>query len=319
MNEQIRTNINQNHILVTGGAGFIGSHLVEHLVKLGAYVTVIDSVSTGYLNNLQPVLSQIDLIPNDLTTVLQSGQLNFENYKYIFHLAANPYIPPSVENPKMDFEANLQATFMLLDALRLSPNAPRLINASSAAVYGNPVRLPIQETDATIPISPYGVSKLAAERYVAVFSRLYGIQAASLRFFSVYGPRQHKQVVYDLLNKLRANPTCLEILGDGSQARDFTYVLDVVQAMILAAVVATGKGEVYNVASGTTHTIAELATTLCEVCGLTPELKYTGQIRPGDAEKWEVDIGRLKKLGFNVCTSLEIGLSAVRDWYEANI
>ena len=309
----------QSHVLVTGGAGFIGSYLVEHLVTVGACVTVIDNLSTGRLDNLQAVLPQIELIIGDLGDLLRLKRVSLADYEYVFHLAANPYIPPSVENPAFDFQANLYNTFMLLEALRHIPGVPRLINVSSAGVYGNPARLPIRETDPTVPISPYGVSKLAGERYVAVYSQIYGIRATSLRFFSVYGPRQRKQVVYDLLCKLRADPTRIEVLGDGSQARDFTYVLDVVQAMMLAATVAPGQGEVYNVASGTTHSIAELVAAWCDVCGLAPEVVYTGQVRPGDAEKWVVDITRLKQLGFEAHTSLETGLAAIRDWYDATI
>jgi UDP-glucose 4-epimerase len=208
---------------------------------------------------------------------------------------------------------------MFLEALRLTSNPPRLVNISSAAVYGNPACLPIRETDPTVPISPYGVSKLAIERYVAVYSEIYGLRATSLRLFSVFGPRQRKQVVYDIFCRLRNNATRLEVLGDGSQARDFIYVLDVVQAMVLAAEKAPGLGEAYNVASGATHSIAELVAALCDVCGLTPEVVYTGHIRSGDAEKWEVDISRLLQVGFKPRVSLEIGLAAVRDWCDATI
>lgn len=311
--------IDKNHVLVTGGAGFIGSHLVERLVAVGAHVTVVDNLSTGRLDHLRAVLPQIELIIGDLGDILRFKRVKLDEYECVFHLAANSYIPPSVENPAFDFQANLYNTFMLLEALRHIPGVPRLINLSSAGVYGNPARLPIRETDPTVPISPYGVSKLAGERYVAVYSQIYGLQATSLRFFSVYGPRQRKQVVYDLLCKLRADPTRIEVLGDGSQARDFIYVLDVVQAMMLAATVAPGQGEVFNVASGRTHSISELVAAWCNVCGLAPEVAYTGQVRPGDAEKWVVDITRLKQLGFEPQTSLETGLTAIRGWYDATV
>ena len=309
----------QNRVLVTGGAGFIGSHLVEHLVELGAHVAVIDNLSTGRQEHLQTVMAQIEFIVGDLGDILRSKQVDLNEYDYVFHLAASSYIPWSVENPVSDFESNLQNTFLLLEALRHAHHAPRLVNISSAAVYGNTARLPIRETDPTVPISPYGVSKLAGERYVDVYSQIYGIKATSLRLFSVYGPRQRKQVVYDLLCKLRANPKQLKILGDGSQARDFTYVLDVVQATLLAATVAPCRGEVYNVASGITYSISQLVTALCDVCGLTPEVSYTGRLRPGDAEKWVVDISCLRQLGFAAHTSLATGLAAIRDWYDATI
>jgi UDP-glucose 4-epimerase len=200
--------------------------------------------------------------------------------------------------------------------MRRAARRPRLINVSSAAVYGNPVILPIREADPTVPISPYGVSKLAAERYTAVYSQLYGLWAASVRLFSVYGPRQHKQVVFDLLRRLRASPAALEVLGDGTQARDFAYVGDVVQAMLLVADRAPGGGETYNVASGVTHSIAELVKTLCQVYHIAPEVRYSGSIRPGDAERWEVDISNLARLGYAAQMSLPDGLRATRVWFD---
>jgi len=305
-------------VLVTGGAGFIGSHLVEHLARGGSPVTVVDNLSTGRPEHLDSTLANVELIVGDLGDLLRLKRINLDTYGCVFHLAANSYIPPSVANPAFDFHENLHNTFMLLEALRQTPAAPHLVNVSSAAVYGNPARLPIREADPTVPIAPYGVSKLASERYVAVYAQLYGIRAVSVRLFSVYGPRQRKQVVYDLFRKLRANPQRLEILGDGSQARDFTYVLDVVQALLLAATAAPNHGEVYNVASGTTHSIADLAKACCHVCGLNPDIVYTGEIRPGDADKWVVDISRLKQLGFEPRTDLGASLAAIRDWYAAS-
>jgi UDP-glucose 4-epimerase len=304
-------------VLVTGGAGFIGSHLVEELLGHGAEVTVVDNFRTGRVENLAAVRSWLDLVTGDLGDLVRSGELRLNRFRYVFHLAANAYIPPSVEDPPYDFEANLHNTFLMLEDLRRHPGEVRLINVSSAAVYGNPVRLPIQESDPTVPISPYGVSKLAGERYAAVFSQLYGIRSTSLRFFSVYGPRQRKQVVFDLLRKLRANPGRLEVLGDGSQARDFSFVTDVVRAVILAATRAPGRGEVYNIASGTTHSIAALVAAWSEVCGLAPEVVYDGQTRPGDAERWVVDITGLKRLGFEARVPLHEGLAFLRDWYDA--
>jgi UDP-glucose 4-epimerase len=138
-----------------------------------------------------------------------------------------------------------------------------------------------------------------------------------MRIFSVYGPRQTKQVVYDFICKLRRDPTCLEILGDGSQARDFTHVQDVVQAMLVASESAPGHGEVFNVATGNSVTIAHLAGAVCQVCDEAPVLDYTGSIRPGDAEKWEVDISALLEIGYVPQVSLKRGLLTVRDWYDA--
>jgi len=303
--------------LVTGGAGFIGSFLSEKLHSLGVRVTVVDSMATGRSANLASISTQVDLMDADLSDVLRTGELNLADYDIVYHLAANPYIPPSVDDPVYDATANLWMTLTLLEALRaLDEAAPRLVYASSAAVYGNPTRLPISETNPTVPIAPYGVSKLAAERYVAVYSELYGIRANSLRLFSVYGPRQRKQVIYDLARRLAHDPSHLEVVGDGTQARDFVYVEDVVQAFVLAATVAPARGEVYNVATGMTHTIADLVEALCDVRGVAPEIYYSGSIRPGDADRWEVDITRIKALGFAPKVPLRAGLVAIGDWID---
>jgi len=304
-----------SRVLVTGGAGFVGSHLVERLVDLAASVTVVDDLSTGRIENVNSVLSGIEMINEGVVGFAQSGLVETGDYDVIFHLAANSYIPPSVHDPQFDFDVNLRGTFVLLECLRRMDFPPVFVNVSTAGVYGNPVKLPITEEDPTVPISPYGVSKLAAERYVSVFSKLYGMPATSLRLFSVYGPRQRKQVLYDLLEKIRINPRCIEILGDGSQTRDLVFVTDVVEAMILVADTAPLQGEAFNVASGTSHSIRELAEALCRTLDSFPELTFTGQVRLGDAQKWEVDIGKVKQLGFVPRVLLDEGLKRVVEWY----
>lgn len=306
-----------SQVLVTGGSGFIGSHLVERLIDMGAEVTIIDNMNGGRLENLTEHTAKIRWVLGDLSDVLRLKRVRIEAFSHIFHLAGNPYIPPSVENPAFDFHENLENAFNLLEAIRLSGSKPRLVHVSSAAVYGNPVTLPIKETDPTVPISPYGVSKLAGERYVAVYSQLYGIRAAIVRFFSVYGPRQHKQVVFDILRKLRENPREITIFGDGTQERDFAYVTDVAEAMLLAATAAPAEGEAYNVAHGKVYTINDLVHTWCEVLGVEPDIHYTGSVRPGDAEKWGVDLTRIQSLGFQPKTEFRTGLANLRDWYDA--
>lgn len=304
-------------ILVTGGSGFIGSHLVEVLLAMGAQVTIVDNMNGGRLENLGENAAKVTLVIGDVSDILRLKRVNMADYAYVFHLAGNPYIPPSVENPTFDYHENLENAFNLLEAIRLSGSKPRLVHVSSAAVYGNPAFLPIKETDPTVPISPYGVSKLAGERYVAVYSQLYGIRAATVRFFSVYGPRQRKQVVFDVLRKLRENPHEITVFGDGTQERDFAYVTDIVDSMLLAATVAPAEGEAYNVAHGVYYTINDLVHTWCEVLGVAPEIKYTGSVRPGDAEKWEVDLSRIQALGFEPKVDFRIGLRNIRDWYDA--
>jgi len=304
------------HALVTGGAGFIGSHLVEELVGRGQRVTVVDNFRTGDAANLAAVRDRITVIEKDLGVALAEDKHLLEGVQVVYHLAANAYIPPSVEDPIYDFDINLKTTLLLLETLRAMRDAPRLVFASTGAVYGDPDTLPIRETDVTVPISPYGVSKLAAERYVDVYSRIYGTRATSVRLFSVYGPRQRKQVVFDLLKRLSMDKTRLDVIGDGLQSRDFTYVKDVVNALAMVSERAPGKGEVYNLASGRTYTVGELVAALCSVCGESPLICYSGQVRPGDSERWEVDTSLIKQLGFRPRISLRDGLVAVRDWFE---
>jgi UDP-glucose 4-epimerase len=305
------------HVLVTGGAGFIGSHLVEQLSKSGANITVVDDLSSGTRANLREVSNAIQLKEIDIRTIEWDQVLSERSYDVIFHLAANAYVPPSVEHPSWDYQINLDGTFKLLEALRRRKWTGRLIYASSAAVYGDPQRMPIQEIDLTIPISPYGVGKLAAERYVAVFSRLYGLKAASMRFFSVYGPRQRKQVVYDMIRKMINDPSEVSIYGDGSQVRDFNFVEDTSRSMVIAVEHAPMHGEVYNVASGKETSIGELVESLCHILGITPKLIYSGEVRPGDPEKWSVDINRLMGLGYQPQVMLEDGLRRTVEWYRA--
>lgn len=302
-------------VLVTGGAGFIGSHLCEALVRRGAHVTVVDNLSNGTVQNLQRIGDQIDLYELDIRSSAFRDLLLAGDFEAIFHLAANAYVPPSIENPDYDFQTNLVATFQLLETLRSSGLDSTLIVASSAAVYGNPSRIPISETDLTVPISPYGVSKLAVERYVSVYSQIYGLKAASLRLFSAYGPRQRKQIVYDFIKKISNNPSELMILGDGTQVRDLVYVEDIAQAALTVLENAPLEGEVYNVAGGRGYSTTAIAETMSNVMGLSPEFHYTGSIRPGDPEKWIACIDRIRKLGFCPRISLEEGMKRTIEWY----
>lgn len=310
---------NNSQVLVTGGAGFIGSHLVDWLVTVDARVTVVDNFRTGTLENLSDSQKHIRLIDSDLVKALMEGEIDVAEYDYIFHLAANAYVPPSVEYPLEDFRLNLHSSVMLLEAMRNCPTPPKLIYASSGAVYGNPVHLPICESDPTVPISPYGVSKLAAERYVAVYSQIYGIEAVILRFFSVYGPRQRKQVVYDLMTRISVNPELLTVYGDGTQTRDFVFVQDVVQALGIAATSAPAKGEVYNVASGKSWSISELVNSLLEICNYDLRIQFTGSVRDGDAENWTVDISRLLALGYKPAFSFSTGLQVTKKWFNDHL
>ena len=303
-------------VLVTGGAGFIGSHLVEQLVEAGASVTVFDILRSGRRENLAAVVDSVELVECDVCEVDWETCLSENAIDVVFHLAANAYVPPSVESPSFDYETNFAATFRLLEALRQLHWPGRMVFASSAAVYGNAVRVPIREDDPTVPISPYGVGKLAAERYVAVFAQLYGLRLASVRFFSAYGPRQRKQVVFDLLAKLSKDHDELFIHGDGTQVRDFLYVKDAALSAMTVAASGALTGEAYNVGAGREYTIDALAKSLCSQVGLNPVFRYSGANRPGDPEALVVDITRLQSIGYKPQFEFEEGLADVVEWYQ---
>ena len=169
------------------------------------------------------------------------------------------------------------------------------------------------------PISPYGLSKLAAEQYVSLYSRLHGLKTSSLRLFSVYGPRQRKQVVYDFFRKLIKDPNEIEILGDGSQARDFVFVEDVVKALLSVSCKSNFNGEVYNVGTSEMITTQELATKISSIMDLSPRLKFTGKTRKGDPEKWQADILKINKIGFYPEITIDKGLEKVWDWLKSNV
>jgi len=303
-------------VLVTGGAGFIGSHLVELLVDASAQVTVFDTLGSGARDNLASVADDVTLLEYDVREIDWEAYLSENNTDVVFHFAANAYVPPSVESPSFDYETNFAATFRLLEALRRSQWPGRMVFASSAAVYGNAVRVPIREDDPTVPISPYGVGKLAAERYLAVFAKLYGLRLASVRFFSAYGPRQRKQVVFDLLAKLSKDRDKLFIHGDGTQVRDFLYVKDAARSAMIVAANGELNGEAYNVGAGREYTIETLAKSLCNLTGLNPAFHYSGANRPGDPEKLVVDITWLESIGYTPRFEFEEGLTAVVQWFE---
>ncbi|NLI01406.1 MAG: SDR family NAD(P)-dependent oxidoreductase [Chthonomonadales bacterium] len=305
--------------LVTGGSGFLGSHLVERLAADGAAVTVFDSMRAGSAENLAAVADRVRIIQGDvrdLSAVMDA--LEQCTPEVVYHLAANASVPGSVEDPAYDYEANATGTFVLLDALRRLDMKPRVVLASSGAVYGQPDRFPITEDFPLRPISPYGYSKLCAEHIARMFLDVYGIPTVIARIFNSYGPRAPRYIVYDFLKKLERNPTRLEILGDGKQQRDFTYVTDTVAGLVLLAEKGV-PGEAYNVSSGQNHSVTELAEMLVDALGLTSQVQFhfTGSSWAGDAQYWKVDVSKLRALGFEGKIALREGLRLTAFWSRA--
>lgn len=301
-----------SRVLVTGGAGFIGTHLVHRLVADGADVTVVDDLSGP---SARPVPNGVHWFRLRLPDPRLRALVAEGRFDRIYHLAGAAYVPPSIDDPAGDLGNNAEVTLDLLEAVRHgSPRTP-LLFTSSAAVYGSPTVLPIAETTPIVPVSPYGVSKYAAEQYVSLYARLHGLRTASLRLFSVFGPGQRKQVVFDLIARLAADPARLEVIGTGTEMRDFVFVEDVVGAAIAVMGGAPLEGEVYNVASGTGVTIAGLVEQVVAVLGVRPEVVWTGEVRPGDALHWVADITRLRALGFAPATTLAAGVRRVAEWF----
>lgn len=298
---------------VTGGAGFLGSHVVEALVAGGRSVTVVDDFSTGLEANLAGV--QVGLLRHSLRDGAVEDALRAEQPEVIFHLAGDALVARSVADPTADCERNLLATLALLEAVRRASPESKVLFASTGAVYGERAEKPFQETDGVWPISPYAVAKLAAERYCYAFAHTYGLRTCSLRLFSVYGPRQTKQVVYDLIRKIHARPEELTLFGDGTQERDFSHSRNIVDAFLLAAEKADFHGEVINVAGDEIVTIRQLAEMLCERMGAQPRLAFTGQRRPGDSQRWVADTSRLRGLGYRPRVALSEGLRDTIEWY----
>jgi len=310
-----------SRILVTGGAGFIGSHLVDHLLTNGFEVTVLDNVSTGRMENLSHLQKRKDFhfIKGDIRDSDLVGKA-VKDVDVVFHEAALVSVTRSVENPVLTNDVNVTGTLNLLKAC-LDAGVKRFVHASSSSVYGETKTLPKHENLVPQPISPYAVSKLAAENYVKVFRQVYGLETVCLRYFNVYGPRQaygsYSGVITIFINRLMKNQPPV-IYGDGEQIRDFTNVQDVVEANMLAMNNEKAAGEVFNIATGEATTINHLAKLLLQIMEKT-NLKpvYQGP-RPGDIRRSYADVSRARKiLGYEPKIALRKGLEKLVEWYTS--
>lgn len=298
------------NVLVTGGAGFIGSHLVEWLLEQGCKVRVLDNFSNSSPERLGEARSVVSVIKGDVrdnATLAAAAQ----GVQVIFHLAALVSVARSVEQPIETFDVNLTGTLRVLEAARAA-GVRRVILASTCAIYGDMARLPLAESDPPAPLSPYAASKLAAEEVLKLYARLYGVETVSLRFFNVYGPRQdpaspYAAVVPRFVAALRAGqqPT---IYGDGLQTRDLVYVGDVVASLWAAATLSGVAGGVYNVGRGEETRVIDLATTIAELLGVGVEPRFL-PARDGEVRRSRAAVAAYAAVGFRAATSLHEGLA----------
>ena len=306
--------------LVTGGAGFIGSHLVEALVKRGDRVRIVDNLSAGAMKNLKSVANRVEFIRGDIRSesVLRRG---VKGVNVVFHQAALRSVPKSVDNPAAYHDVNVTATFHLLRYAK-EAGVRRVVYASSSSVYGDHTPLPQSETIIPKPQSPYAASKLAMEVYCMMFTRLYGLETVGLRYFNVFGPRQSLENKYAVavpkfITSMLAGQAP-PIHGDGRQTRDFTYVANVVHANLRAAVARQGPGESFNIASGVRHSVRDLAERIRKILDSELRPKF-GPKRRGDVMHTWADIRKAKKmLGFKVLVPFDEGVKRTTVWFQNN-
>ena len=304
--------------LVTGGAGFIGSNIAERLLKAGSRVRIIDNFMTGKRENIEPFLSDIELIEGDIRN-MKDVKKAVAGVDYILHQAAMRSVPKSVDNPALTNEINVEGTLNVLVAAK-EAKVKRLVYASSSSVYGECEVFPEREDFVPRPISPYAVSKLAGEHYAYTFSKTYGLETASLRYFNVFGPRQNPESKYStvipaFVTRMMAGkaPT---VEGSGTQTRDFTYVDNVVQANLAAAKADGASGEVFNIACGNSFSVLDIVKELNKLLGSDIKPDFAPP-RRGDVQKTIADISKMKRiLGIKPKVEFAQGLKKTLEWWQ---
>lgn len=307
--------------LVTGGAGFVGSHIAAGLLASGAKVRIIDDLSTGYKENIDDIGGEVDFIQASVADEAAVRRA-LEGVELVFHEAAIPSVPRSVDDPRLSHVASVDSTFSLLLAAR-DQKVRRIVYAASSSAYGDQPTLPKVETMLPDPLSPYAVAKLVGEYYCQVFTRVYGLETVSLRYFNVFGPRQdpssqYSGVISRFIAALLGDQTPV-IYGDGEQSRDFTFVENVVDANLKAAETSQGIGQIINVANGERTSLNELLAELKDITGKTDVQAKYEQARSGDVKHSLADISRAKSwLGFAPKVGLREGLIRTMDWWQSS-
>ena len=303
--------------IVTGGAGFIGSHLVEKLVKMGVYTISVDNYFAGKHENLAH-LKEYDNFQEEDCDVCDYDSLKklYDGVDVVFHQAASKKTI-CLNDPRKDLDINAKGTFNLLELAR-DFGVKKFVHASTGSVYGEAQYFPQDEKHPLFPTSYYGVSKLAGEKYVSAFAHLYDLNTTALRYFHIYGPRQESSDVggvVSIFTRLALAGKPMTIFGDGTQQRSFTHVQDVVKANILAATNPDARGQVFNCASGIKVTIKELADKVASILGVENQEIVYGDWTPGDIKVFDIDNTKIKEtLGIDFLTNFDEGLAITVDW-----
>ncbi|MDD5687460.1 MAG: SDR family oxidoreductase [Elusimicrobia bacterium] len=307
-------------VLVTGGAGFIGSHIVDELLVRDYKVRIIDNFCTGRLENIKHIFNKIELIKGDIRDekIVRKAMKGID---FVFHEAALRSVPRSIDDPVSTNDVNIAGTLNLLVAAK-NEKVKRFIYASSSSAYGDTKELPKRETQKPQPVSPYAVSKLTGEYYCQVFSKIFGLETVSLRYFNVFGPRQDPESKYAVVVPLfiycglKNKP--FEIHSDGKQSRDFTYIDNVVNANILSMTAKniSGSGGVFNIACNSKHSILEIANTISKITRIKPKFIFKPK-RVGDVRHTLADISLAKKyLGYKPSVNFEEGMEKTIDYFR---
>lgn len=305
--------------LVTGGAGFIGSHIAEALATRGDAVRILDNLTTGQKENFGGFADRVEFVEGDIRDPKELARA-MQGVEYVFHQAALRSVPRSVDDPAASNDVNVNGTLQLLIAAR-NAGVKRVVYASSSSVYGDNKKYPQEEGMRAAPLSPYAVSKYAGENYCGVFSKTFGLETVALRYFNVFGPRQHPESQYAaVVPKFMAsilNETPLEVHWDGRQSRDFTYIENVIQANLLASTAPGVAGEFFNIACGQTHSLLQIIRELEGLVGHPLQRTHFPQ-RAGDVRKTFADIKKAKRLlRFVPRVSLKEGLRRTWEWFVA--
>ena len=305
--------------LVTGAAGFIGSNIVEELVRRGETVRALDNLATGHMENLTPVRQKIQWHEADIRE-LESIRPDFEGVDYVIHLAAIPSVPRSVADPLTSNAVNIDGTLNVLLAAR-DAGVKRLVFAASSAAYGDHPALPRVETQELRPLSPYALTKLAGEYYCRIFTQVYGLETVALRYFNIFGPRQSPDSPYSgvlslFISAYMQGKTPV-IYGDGEQSRDFTYIENTVDATLRACTAPNAPGHVINVGTGERHTLNETIRILNGIFGAQITPRYDAP-RAGDVQHSHADISLARRLlGYEPKVRFEEGLRKTVDWFRS--